>query len=306
MGKGRGGRVDARGYFCFMKDPWPSVVAAALSGTGMSAEVDERLSPVEILAMARLLHRAAAPLAVATGRPLLPPLPDHRAVCPDDVVLLLASLVQQPLFRGVLPEFLALLEHRRWRLPPEWLPLVLDIVVKEKEKMLTPAVRRALGPLATWLAAQDSRWTNFFFPKSREQRKPSLRPARPEVLRVHWPALPYALWERCVLAWAQSDDAWASSTSALVLALLQSIHPWPQPLTAALWTAWERTSAHSAHTVPSHWHQLWQAAALRAAPEHLLDVQRTSLWPYPWQTLMSHVRDVVAFRARMLHVFRRG
>ncbi len=286
-----------------MKDPWPSVVSAALSGMSMPAG-DERLSPVEVLAMARLLHRAAAPLAEASGKPLRLPLLDRRAVCPDDVALLLAPLVQQPLFRGVLPEFLALLEQRCWRLPPEWLPPVLDIVVKEK--MLTPAVRRALGPLAGWLAAQDPRWSKFFFPQKQEQRKTSLRPAKPEALGVRWPALPYALWERCVLAWSQDDYAWASSTSALVIALLQSTHPWPQPLTAALWTAWERTTAHSAHAVPPHWHQLWQAAALRAAPEHLLDVQRTSLWPYPWQTLMSHVRDVAAFRARMLHVFRRG
>ncbi|MCS7037795.1 MAG: hypothetical protein RMJ33_11265 [Saprospiraceae bacterium] len=288
-----------------MKDVWLQAVWAAMNGVKAldgESEVGST-SRVADLAMAHLLHRAATPLRLALVRPIPLPLPTRRAICPEAVVSVLAAMVRQEHFHVILPEFLALLARRRWRLPPEWLPQVLEVALQEK--MLTLDTCRSLGPLALWLAWQHPRWkSSLSAPKNQKRRH---RPRWPECsssLKIRWPDLSPSVWERCVLALARSEQAWASTDSALVAALTSGQHTWPITL-LPLWGAHlDRAKAKQVHQAPSHESALIRAAALRASPEPVLEILGdASEWPYAWRDIWTWARDVASFRLRMHQAF---
>lgn len=289
-----------------MKDRWPEAVCAAMNGAEASSMQSEAnaLSPMAMLAMARLLHRAAAPLPLSERKPLPSPLPVRRPICPEIVASVLAALVRHQDFQALLPEFLALLTRRRWRLPPEWLPGVLEAALQQK--IPASALFRALGPSAVWLAWQHPRWKGGFWPSTKTKRKskPPL-PASVSGLRVRWPDLPHAVWERFVLDLAHTEQAWASADGALTAALTQSLHPWPDRI-LPLWRAHiERERVKQPYQASPHGSALLRAAALRASPQHLLEALGDAMeWPYAWRDIWSRARDVASLRLRIHQAFR--
>ncbi len=257
-----------------------------------------------MLAMAHLLHRAAAPLLLSERKPVPSPLPVRRPICPEAVASVLAAIVRHQDFQALLPEFLALLAHRRWRLPPEWLPEVLEAALQQK--IPASALFRALGPSAVWLAWQHSRWRSVFFPKEhkRPQKVPS-RPVQVSTLQVQWPNLPYPVWERCVLDLARIEQAWASADSGLTVALTQSLHLWPDRILPCWRAHLERERLRLPYQVSPNGQALLRAAALRASPERLLEALGDATeWPYAWRNLWAWARDVAALRLRMQLAFR--
>lgn len=289
-----------------MKDRWPEAVRAAMNGAEASSMQSEAnaLSPMAMLAMARLLHRAAASLPLSERKPLLSPLPVRRPICPEAVASVLAALVRHQDFQALLPEFLVLLARRRWRLPPERLPEVLEAALQQK--IPASALFRALGPSAVWLAWQQPRWRSVFFPNkhNKPQKVPS-RPVQVAALRLQWPNLPYPIWERCVLDLAHTEQAWASADGALTVALTQSLHPWPDRI-LPLWRAHiERERVKQPYQASPHGLALLRAAALRASPERLLEALGDATeWPYAWRDIWSRARDVASLRLRMHQTFR--
>ncbi len=287
-----------------MNDPWPHMLSMAVGGMSTAGrEADS--SATGLLAKAWLLHRGAASFRQASGRPLAPPQRDRRAICPQVVVPFLGAIVRTPLFHGVLPEFLALAERRGWRLPPEWLPQVLDVVVSEK--ILTPAIRRALGTVAQWLAAQEPRWAGFFPQRPGKRQTRALVPPKGAALRIYWPELSRHLWERSVLYLAQEKEAWLAPNSPLVSAVSQSNHPWPDRLLERWLAVWKGFLTRQPHQAPKHFQRLMRVVALRASPERLLAaLQECTAQPYAWDEHIRQMRDVAAFRARMYEGFLNG
>lgn len=289
-----------------MKDSWPEAVRAAMNGTDASGRQSEAhaFSPVAMLAMARLLHRAAAPLAWAEREPVSFPLPVRRPICPEAVTSVLAAIVRHQDFQVLLSEFLALLVRHRWRLPPEWLPEVLEVALQQK--IPASALFRALGPSAVWLAWQHPRWRGGFWPSTRTNRKNKLLlPASVSRLKVRWPDLPHAVWERCILDLAHSEQAWISADGALTVALTQNLHPWPDRI-LPLWRAYiERERAKQPYQASPHGQALLRAAALCASPERLLEALGDAAeWPHAWRDIWARARDVVLLRLRMHRAFR--
>lgn len=289
-----------------MKDIWLEAVRAAMNGAEASSMQSEAnaLSPMAMLAMARLLHRAAAPLSLSEHKPVPSPLPVCRPVCPEAVVSILAAIGRHQDFQALLSEFLALLVRRRWRLPPERLPEVLEAALQQK--IPAPALFRALGPSAVWLAWQHPRWRIGFWPSTKTKRKNKLPlPASVFGLKVHWPDLPHAVWERFVLDLAHTEQAWASADGALTAALTQSLHPWPDRI-LPLWRAHiERERVKQPYQASPHGLALLRAAALRASPERLLEALGDATeWPHAWRDIWSRARDVASLRLRMHQTFR--
>lgn len=289
-----------------MKDVWPDAVRFVMSGAAASALTPAALPHVTLadLAKARLLHRAAAALPMAAQpQRRLPSLPSRRAICPASVMPFLSGALHQQPFHAVLPEFLQLLAQRRWRLPPEWLPQVLDVMLKEDIPIW--AFRSSLGPVVLWLAAQHPRWRRGVFPdRHRKVGRTSPLPPPAAVLRVQWPNLPFSIWERCVRDLARHEQAWASEGGALYAALAHSRYPWPDEV-LLLWSArWKSTNARPALQVSAHERALLRAAALHASPTRLLAVmEEASAWPYAWRDLCTWAREVASFRLRMHGAF---
>ncbi len=264
-----------------------------------TADSPGALSLRDALASARLLHRAGAPLPKPEVRRLPPAPVDRRPICPVELVPFVEAMVQHPLLRGVLPEFLALLAHRGWRLPPEWVPSAIELLGK---KGLTPSVQQALGPLAAWLALHHPRWKSLFFPR-RTDREGSVarRIAQPSTLRVRWEALPQAIWQRCVLDWLRDTAAWNRPDSVFVKVLVKSRHPWPDALTVAF--AEQLEQWRRAAPLP-HGEALLRAAALRSNPQLLLHALEPILtWPFRWAEVIARVIDILRFRSRLHAAF---
>ncbi len=287
-----------------MNDPWPQMLSMAVGGMSTAGRESDS-SATGLLAKAWLLHRGAASFPRASGCYLAPSQHDSRAVCPQAVVLFLGVIVKTPLFHEVLPEFLALSERQGWRLPPEWLPQVLNVLVLKK--MLTPAIRRALGPVAQWLAAQDPQWADFFPQRPGKRQTGGLVPPKSAALRIYWPELSRHLWERSVLYLAQEEEAWLVPNSLLVSAVSQSNHPWPDRLLERWLAVWKGLLTRQPHQVPKHFQRLMRVVALRALPGRLLAaLQECTARPYAWDEHLRQMRDVATFRARMYEGFLNG
>ena len=293
-----------------MRDIWPAIVRTVMNGKvpGKGREEAEGSEIGMELAKARLLHRGAAHLPLAEGAPTPTPSSVCWPICPEAVAAVLAVIVQQERLHCILPDFFALLERRRWRFPPEWLPQVLEAVLKLREEDLARALFRFSGPWGLWLAGQHPRWKGFFKPvKLRQRRNTPTVPEQSAHLRVRWPDLAYPMWKRCVLSWMSAPAAWASADGALTLALTQGRHPWPDQV-LPFWRAYlEKARSKHPHQISAHELALVRAAALRSSPERILEVSEdASTWPYGWQNAWNSAREVAALRLRLRLAFQQA
>lgn len=87
---------------------------------------------------------------------------DDRPLLPSGALRSLAAIVSEPSLRGLLGEWLGLAAGDGRRLPPEWIPVLLD---------QTPAGRRAelesaAGPRCAWLIGQRPEWAPWAKPRA--------------------------------------------------------------------------------------------------------------------------------------------
>ncbi len=290
-----------------MRDLWPAIVRAAMNGKALGKGREEaKFSEIGTeLAKARLLHRGAAHLPLAEGTPVRILLAVRWPICPETVTAILAVVVQQERFHCLLPEFLALLERRRWRFPPEWLPQVFEAALRLREEDLARALFRFSRSWGLWLAGQHPRWKGIFASaKVRQRRNTPAVPKQTAHLRVRWPDLAYPMWKRCVLSWMSAPAAWASADGALTLALTQGRHPWPDQVLPFWRTYLEKARSKHPHQISAHEQALVRAAALRSSPERFLEAaEDASTWPYGWQNAWNSAREVATLRLRLWLAF---
>ncbi len=259
-------------------------------------------SVLEALAAARLLHRGAAALLSASDEEPRPPMPDARPICPISIVPFLAHIVQRESYHPLIMEFLRLTEQRGWRLPPEWLPKVMDVAVRQKE--IVPFVCRVLGPTAAWLSARRPAWK--VFAPAQEADQATIE--RPDIRSAVSPQPGTDASEegrkRQVLEWADDDQNWHLPSSPLCRALLHGPHPWPDEVLAVLLAAAERAAARQPYKVPPIWERWLYGAAVHASAEQLLAYgERAFQRHYAWAERWRRVCDVALFRRRLQAAF---
>ena len=285
------------------------VSEALLTALGIAPHEDPVRTALSALPAAHLLHRAAAPLEAVVQPMVSACPPDPRPVCPPAVVQPLLAMVLHDAYPAVLPELFALLNARRWRLPPEVLPRLLDFLVRKK--MFAPPVYAALGLPARWLAAQNPDWAAFVkklpaapAKHARKGKRPDALPGK-QYLEVDWPTLPEALWRRCVLDLIREDARLETPDSALATLLLESEHVWPKAVLLAVLEYPLRQVHPRQWSPPKHLRALLQRAALRCRPADAQDYgQPARDWPYAWHNELVQLRGVVQFRARLWEIFR--
>ncbi len=259
-------------------------------------------SVLEALAAARLLHRGAAALLSALDEEPLQPMPDARPICPTAVLSFLAHIVQREPYHPLIVEFLRLTEQRGWRLPPEWLPKVMDVAVRQKDTV--SFVGRVLGPTAAWLAARQPRWKVFATAQEADPATVERPGVRCAVSPQPGTDASAEGWKRQVLEWAYDDRNWHLPSSSLCRALLHGLHPWPEEVLAALLTAAERAAGQQPHKVPPIWERWLCSAAVHASAEQVLSYgERVFQKHYAWAEQWRRVCDVALFRRRLQAAF---
>ena len=108
-----------------------------------------------------------------------------------------ATMVPEWLNQAVLPEWLNEAARLHRRLPPEWLPVLLE---KARSRDLRPAVLAAGGARARWLAEQNPAW-NFAADHSPEHWETGQRDQRVRVLRDWRAADPARAREKLAAVW---------------------------------------------------------------------------------------------------------
>ena len=154
--------------------PWRHILKTAIAGTERSPLADNHLAglglrssgdpardALEALAAAVLARKAGFRMTVAAGSrqlaagsgsrqddgPVFGPEAAH------DLGLMLTGR-----YADMLPEFLDLLARSRFRLPPEYLPDLLETAVRKPE--LAEKIMTTAGPAGAWLAAQNPHWAS--------------------------------------------------------------------------------------------------------------------------------------------------
>lgn len=148
--------------------PWHTVLKTLIVGTersplpspeltrlGLAPAADPAQTALEALAAANLLRKAGLRLLAGRGGEKVAAL-DARPLCPDAAAQDLEKILSGA-YADALPEFLDLLAQNNLRLPPEYLPLVLQKA--ERNAVLAEKIRSALGPRGEWLARQNPRWS---------------------------------------------------------------------------------------------------------------------------------------------------
>lgn len=157
-----------------MHDVWDTLVTTAVLGTerraftlsGADTQVDFLLQKIDIKdvdgalldAAALLAHyRAAGQMpAPPTAAALAAPAPAHDLpLCPARALPHLVAMLGGSQ-RALLPEWLAALVARGWRVPPAALPDLLEL--GHQNAALRPALLPAIGARGRWLASQNPEW----------------------------------------------------------------------------------------------------------------------------------------------------
>lgn len=201
---------------------WKDFVTASLLGTEKSgtvpalpAALGELLGPAaKLTPEAQFLTRAGA-LALwrrAGWKPgrgevtTFPPAPAETGllVNPTSIAHLRVMLggrctdmIPEWLNQAVLPEWLNEAARLRRRLPPEWLPALLE---KARLRDLRPAVLAAGGARARWLAEQNPAW-NFAADQSPEQWETGQHDQRVRILRGWRATDPVQAREKLATVW---------------------------------------------------------------------------------------------------------
>ena len=152
---------------------WDTLVAGTLLGTERQAPtlpppagpLGEVLGALDAENPARQALSTAAALSLYRRAGWLPardaaaPTPaaeaDDLPVCSSAAAVRL-DLMLRGTHRNVLPEWLALMAHAGRRVPPEYLPALLEHGRNQRE--LRPAILAVIGKRGRWLAAQNAAW----------------------------------------------------------------------------------------------------------------------------------------------------
>ena len=150
-----------------MTSVWEGLVADAVLGTerrpytppqveGPLAEVVAAAGDILDAASALWAYQQVGRLPSSDSAPeqAAPAAPDHRPLLPAGTLRSLAAIVSEPSLRGLLAEWLSLAAGDGRRLPPEWIPVLLDLAPAG----LRPELEAAAGPRCAWLAAQRPDW----------------------------------------------------------------------------------------------------------------------------------------------------
>ncbi|MFN0013330.1 MAG: DUF5691 domain-containing protein [Saprospiraceae bacterium] len=264
------------------RQPVPEALLAAL---GMEAEGDAARTALLALPAAHVLQKAAAPLGIIASAIVPACRPDTRPLCPYQAVQPLLAMVVHGAHPAVLPEFFGLMNVRGCRLPPEVLPPVLDFLVQKK--MVSPAAKTALEPLAGWLAAQNPVWAAYL----KKQYTTS------EAHEKNWSA---RMSERTEVA----PDL-ESPESPLVKLLLEAEHLWPQPILYAVLEYPLIIKAARQWSPAKHLRAILQRAAIWCRPADALSYAPPAYeWPYAWHNELVQFHSTVKFRQRLWEIFR--
>lgn len=199
---------------------WEKILQSALLGserTHLEPAVEEALRqygidpeenlPQVILSAAVTLHQIRKVRMVTEAfehSPLDPALEEESdQTIPKDSFIDLQQILSGR-FRRALPEFVQLLVSRKWLLPPEFLPELLNNCLSDRE--LWQDIQPLLGNRATWLIRHHPEW-QYLMPQGNPDRWPdaahgerqqilgSLRNRQPEkalpLLETIWENLPY-------------------------------------------------------------------------------------------------------------------
>ncbi len=153
---------------------WETLVASALVGTTRQeptidlthpalSDYSERLTSqsatLRILSAAGLLaaYRSVGNNPAPATAPLLAPAAaDTLTCCSPSTTRHLTEILSESKYEPILPELLQLLAKAGQTVPPELLPLLLDLGKRERD--LRSAILPILGNRGHWLASQNSHW----------------------------------------------------------------------------------------------------------------------------------------------------
>jgi Family of unknown function (DUF5691) len=153
---------------------WETLVASALVGIDRQSPVIDFTDPVlydyqaalqnqsasqQILAVAGLITayqtvgqgvaKASLPLPIATDS-------EKLTCCSPQTTQHLSKILQENRYSEILPEILQLLAQAQQTVPPDFLPLLLE--VGKRDKKIRPLILPILGDLGRWLVHQNRQW----------------------------------------------------------------------------------------------------------------------------------------------------
>ncbi len=153
---------------------WETLVASALVGTDRQSPVIDFSVPAltdyqtalqnqsatqQILGAAGLIsaYQSAGQSVVTATLSLSDAAnPEQLNCCSLATTQHLSTILQENRYGDILPELLQLLAQAQQTVPPDFLPLLLD--VGKKDKKLRPLILPILGNLGQWLARQNRQW----------------------------------------------------------------------------------------------------------------------------------------------------
>ncbi|WP_310485759.1 DUF5691 domain-containing protein [Chamaesiphon sp. VAR_48_metabat_403] len=153
---------------------WETLVASALVGTirqeptidlthpalrDYSERLTSQSATLRILSAAGLLatyESVGNSPASATAPLLTPAAADTLTRCSPSTTRYLSEILNDSKYEPILPELLRLLAKSGQTVPPDFLPLLLDLGKRERD--LRSAILPILGDRGQWLANQNSKW----------------------------------------------------------------------------------------------------------------------------------------------------
>jgi hypothetical protein len=225
---------------------------------------------------------------------------DERPLCTENAAAFLSDILNTSGYEGILPEWLRLLVNAGQRVPPEFIPDLLDIGNIHHKSLLL----NAIGERGRWLldSHQAKKWNYLRTEEEAPQQVELFAPvdnalAETEIvegLRKHLRPMDK---EHPVFHYLQAyDGTWSQRISQ---AVLQNIKPY--------------LSATYAHTRPdTHLQDVFHLIALRLSPEALDTAEQVlrfetqgAFFAY-WSQMVQHLIDVLQFRHDMLKEFPRS
>jgi Family of unknown function (DUF5691) len=153
---------------------WETLVASALVGVDRQSstldtthpalenysETLQKLSATQQILSATSLITAYQAVGQSAATAILP-LPraansEQLTYCSSQTTQHLSTILQENLYAEILPELLQLLTQSQQIVPPDFLPLLLD--VGKRDKKIRPFILPVLGNLGQWLVRQNPQW----------------------------------------------------------------------------------------------------------------------------------------------------
>jgi hypothetical protein len=153
---------------------WETLVASALVGTSRqepsidlthpalsdyAAQIHSQSATQQILSATGLIatYQAVGKSAEPASSPLLPPAAaDNLPCCSKLTAQHLSAILNESRYEPILPELLQLLAQARQTVPPDFLPLLLNL--GKRERKLRELILPILGDRGQWLVRQNPDW----------------------------------------------------------------------------------------------------------------------------------------------------